>query len=182
MAPDDSGAAPVLRVDCALADTALDDGGEGWAVLHDHVVVFATRLGVDGEPETTLVRWPGARVRVRLEREAGPAAGARLAEAVVEDERVGEVRRVRLASSRAEPVLANGRPVRVADLPTIGCPLPALSRRAMLGWLHRRVAPAADPAGFRALLHDDRLVRSAATGFLRGGMNGRRTQAAARTG
>lgn len=180
MASKSLGAVPVLCVDAAPPCAALDEGdgwkgeawsGEGWAVLHDQVVVYTTRLGADGEPETTLVAWPGARVRVRLERCGGPCAGVRLADAVVEDEGGGEVRRVRLSASRAAPVLADGRPVRVADLPTIGCPLPALSRHAMLRWLWRRLAPAVGLEDFRALLHEDRTIRSAAISMLRRGLD-----------
>lgn len=139
-------------------DGALAKKPGSWAVLRDHVVVYTTRLGADGEPGSTVVPWPGERAIVRIVGAADGDAGTVCAEASVEDERDGLIRGVWLATSSDAPLLAAGRPVRVADVPTTGCLLPALFRRAILDWLRRRIAPELDPGSFRASLGGDRRV------------------------
>jgi hypothetical protein len=177
MAPQRAKDAPVVVV-VGAADGSAAREAEAWAVLRDHVVVYTAKLGSDGEPGSTVVPWPGARAFVRIAGAADGSVGAFRPEAVVEDERDGLIRGVWLPTSADEPVLAGGRPVRVADVPTTGCPLPALTRQAMLGWLRRRLAPDADPASFRALLHRDLELRGAVARMLRRGLDRRRPRAA----
>lgn len=172
MAPQRERGAPVVVV--GGADGAVAEEPGSWVVLRDHVVVYTTRLGSDGEPGSTVVPWPGARAVVRIVGAAEGDAGIFLAEASVEDERDGLIRGVWLPTSSDAPLLAAGRPVRVADVPTTGCPLPALFRRAILDWLRRRIAPELDPASFRASLGGDRRVRAVAGAALRRGFSGRR--------
>lgn len=164
--------APVLLLGGGAAGAAQEDAS-GWVVLRDRVVVFGTRLGEDGEPEAALVPWPGARTYLPLASGATVRA-TYLPDAVLEREDAGILHGTWIETCATSPLLVDGRPVRVADVPTTGCTLPALSRAALLVWLARRLAPDVDAASFRALLHSDGELRGAVAGTLERGLSGRR--------
>lgn len=174
MAPQRAEEVFVLRLDHDVGE-ATGERACRWGVLRDHVVVFTTRLGANDGPEATLLPWPGARTYLPIGRQA--TAGADFRPELVLEEEDGVVRQgAWVIGSTAPPLRAAGRPVRVGDVPTTGCPLPALSRHAMLTWLRRRIAPEADPVRFRTLLAGDRRVRGAVASALERGFEAHRAR------
>lgn len=132
----------------------IEGGGEaggrldGWGVVHDHVVVFQARLGMGNEPQTTILAWPGVKTCLFFACD-GAERGSFLPDLPLEPEGGGAMRGAGTRKPATEPLAIDGRPIRVAGVPTFGRSLPALSRRAMLEWLRRRFTPRTDRSRFR---------------------------------
>lgn len=174
----DSGRRPVLAVGSNGAPSQLATKfglcPEGIpvtrAVLYDHAVVYSAHFAAYGSLPATLFRVSGCRSWVfvtwltdgqlaAMHRSEGIGdrydfAQLRLGE--VEDETAGRVDGVGVYMSRAGALSHDGAAIRVADVPTMGCTLPALTQRAALRWAHARLAPA---LGYEAFV--ERLVNEA---------------------
>lgn len=151
------------------------------AVLRDHAVVYAAHLASYGALPATLARHPGsvawvfvtwlteAQLRIM---DASEGVGVsydlvRLRDAPVEDELRGRLAEVAGYVSRAGAILHERQPIRIAEIPTIGCALPALTQRAVLRWVQRRLAPFLDHLGFLRRIAEDASFRRATNVALR---------------
>ncbi|HMR32851.1 MAG TPA: hypothetical protein PKA13_20550 [Geminicoccaceae bacterium] len=124
------------------------------AVLVDRAVVYSAHFAAYGSLPATLTRAPGCRswVFVTWLTDAQMAAMhssegiggrydfVRLESGEVDDETAGRLDGVGCYLSRAGALAHDGSAIRIAEVPTTGCPLPALTQRAALHWAHRRVA------------------------------------------
>lgn len=151
------------------------------AMLHDHAVVYSAHLASYGALPATLAHHPGSIAWVfvtwldeaQLRRmHASEGVGetydlARLPDAAVEDELMGRLGDVAGYVSRAGALLHGHQPIRLAEIPTIGCPLPALTQRAALRWVQRRLAPFLDHLGFLRRIAADASFRRATNVALR---------------
>ncbi len=124
------------------------------AVLRDHAVVYSAHFSRYGSLPASLTRLEGALAYVfvtwltpeqlaRMHETEGVGDRYEYEEAelavTVEDAR--RIARVGVYRGRAGPLRISGRPVRIAEIPTIRCPLPALTQPAALRLAHRRLAP-----------------------------------------
>lgn len=151
------------------------------AVLHDHAVVYSAHFASYGSLPATVVRHPGsmcwvfatwltetqltlmhASERIGMNYDLMTLAGVR-----IDDEIVGRRDSIAGYVSRAGAMLHERAPIRVAEIPTTGCALPALTQRAALRWVHRRLAPLLDYGGFLRRLVDDASFRRATNVALR---------------
>ena len=85
----------------------------------------------------------------------------------VDDETAGRLRDVGCYLSRAGALAHDGSAIRIAEVPTTGCTLPALTQRAALHWAHRRVAPSMSYEVFIERLVGDASFRRASNVALR---------------
>jgi hypothetical protein len=141
------------------------------ALLRDHAVVYAAHFTAYGSLPATLAHQPGSVAWVFVtwlsERQIGvmhesEGVGERYAlleveAGMVEDEQVGRLRDAGVYVSRSGALVHRRHPIRLAEIPTLGCRLPALTQRAALRWAHARLAPG---LGFTAFVY--RLVIDAA--------------------
>jgi hypothetical protein len=125
------------------------------AWLHGYAVVFSAHFSSYGALPATLHPWPGARTRLgvtwldaaQLERmHQSEGAGERYDYVELDDLELavdghGVVARAGAYVSRRGPLAQDGRPVRLAEVLTQGCDLPAYSQPAMLRRMHRLLAP-----------------------------------------
>jgi hypothetical protein len=151
------------------------------AMLHDHVVVYSAHFASYGALPATLARHPGSIAWVfvtwldeaqlhRMHASEGVGASydlVRLPDAAVDDELVGRLGEVAGYVSRAGALLHGCQPIRVAEIPTIGCALPALTQRAALRWVQRRLAPFLDHLAFLRRIAEDASFRRATNVALR---------------
>jgi hypothetical protein len=185
----DSGRRPVLAVGSNGAPSQLASKfgqcPEGIpvtrAVLRDYAVVYSAHFAAYGSLPATLFQVPGCRswVFVTWLTEAQLTAmhgsegvGDRydfvqLRPGDVEDETVGRLDGVGVYLSRAGALSHDGMAIRVADVPTTGCTLPALTQRAALRWAHMRVAPALSYEAFVERLVNEPSYRGASNVALR---------------
>ncbi len=172
-----SNAAP-SRLAAKLADDAapvpLDE-----AVLHGHAVVYSAHVAAYGSvPATVVPAGRRARTRVfvawftraqlaRIDASEGVPERYRRVVRRLHLEMVGGgiLRRAHLYVGGAGPLRLGGRPVRLAEVASLGTPLPALTQPALLRLLARRLAPG---ESYRAFV--ERLVADAA---FRGWVNAR---------
>jgi len=125
------------------------------AWLHGYAVVYSAHFSSYGALPATLHPSPGARTRVcvtwldaeQLERmHLSEGAGQRYDYASLETlelriDGYGEVAQAGAYLSRRGPLAQEGRPVRLAEVSSQGCDLPAYSQPAMLRRVHRQMAP-----------------------------------------
>ena len=125
------------------------------AVLNGRAVVYSAHFAAYGSLPATLVPAPGCRSWVFVTwltesqlaaMHASEGVGDRydfvwLGPGEVEDDSAGVLSRVGVYLSRAGVLAHDGVAIRLAEVPTLGCTLPALTQRAALRWAHRRVAP-----------------------------------------
>jgi hypothetical protein len=125
------------------------------AWLPGYAVVFSAHFSSYGALPATLHPWPGARTRLcvtwldaaQLEcMHQSEGAGERydyveLEGLDLEIEGHGVMVRAGAYISRRGPLAQDGRPVRLAEVVTQGCDLPAYSQPAMLRRMHRLLAP-----------------------------------------
>jgi hypothetical protein len=151
------------------------------AVLHDYAVVYSAHFASYGSLPATVVPHAGSACWVfvtwltpaqleLLHLSEGQGAAydlVELNEARVEDEVMGRLGSVAGYRSRAGAMLHEREPIRVAEIPTTGCALPALTQRAALRWVHRRLAPLLDYAAFLRRLIEDASFRRATNVALR---------------
>lgn len=151
------------------------------AVLSGRAVVYSAHFAAYGSLPATLVSAPGARswVFVTWLTEAQLAAMnasegigdrydlVRLDAGEVDDETAGKLGGVACYVSRAGALAHEGAAIRVADVPTMGCALPALTQRAALRWAHRRVAAGTSYELFVERLVSDPSFRRASSVALR---------------
>lgn len=163
-----------------LADSR-DDIPVTRAVLHNHAVVYSAHFASYGSIPATVVPHPGSACWVfvtwltepQLEiMHASEGLGVnydfvRLHDVRIEDEVMGRLGSVGGYLSRAGAMLHEREPIRVAEIPTTDCALPALTQRAVLRWVHRRLAPLLDYAAFLRRLVEDASFRRATNVALR---------------
>lgn len=151
------------------------------AILRDHAVVYSAHLASYGALPATLARHPGSVAWVfvtwldeaqLLQMHASEGVGAsydlvRLHDAPVDDEVLGRLAEVVGYVSRAGALLHGRQPIRVAEIPTVGCALPALTQRAALRWVQRRLAPFLDHLAFLRRIAEDASFRRATNVALR---------------
>ncbi len=124
------------------------------AILHHHAVVYSAHFSRYGSLPATLHPHSGAMAYVflvwltprQLERmHETEGIGDRYAYAEdkfeIESEGLPRGSRVGCYRSMAGPLRVRGTEVRLAEIPTTRCPLPALSHSAILRLVHRRLAP-----------------------------------------
>lgn len=125
------------------------------AWLQGYAVVFSAHFSSYGALPATLHPWPGARTRLcvtwldaeQLERmHQSEGAGERYDYVELEALELGvdghgAVARAGAYLSTRGPLAQDGRPVRLAEVITQGCNLPAYSQPAMLRRVHRLLAP-----------------------------------------
>ncbi len=122
------------------------------AVLRDHAVVYSAHFSRYGSLPASLTRQEGALAYVfvtwltpaQLERMhetegVGDRYEYRESELPITVEGAGGLGRIGVYLGRAGPLRVAGRPVRIAEIPTIRCPLPALTQPAALRLAHRRL-------------------------------------------
>lgn len=120
-------------------------------ILRGFATVYEAHVGPTGVLGATLVGCPPAATSVLLLWLTEPQL-AHLRELEAADDRaIGEiglgeveiegvpVERAWLPASASGPLRAGALPVRAAEVPTIGCVYPALTMRAALRYLHRRI-------------------------------------------
>lgn len=151
------------------------------AVLHDYAVVYSAHFAAYGSLPATLYRVPGCRswVFVTWLTDAQLAAMHRsegigdrydfveLPVSSVEDETAGRLDGVGAYLSRAGVLAHEGAAIRVADVPTMGCTLPALTQRAALRWAYTRLAPTLSYEAFVERLVNEASYRGASNVALR---------------
>lgn len=150
------------------------------ALIRGQVVVYSAHFARYGSVPATLAEAPGASCYAfvlwpdpeQLERLHESEALGRnysfLRVAVdAEVEGLGRVDGVHAYVSLAGPLRIRGVPVRCAEVPSAGCPWPALFQPALLRLLHRRLDPEASYERFLARLVDDEDYRTRASGRLR---------------
>ncbi len=149
------------------------------AVLHGHAVVYSAHVAAYGSvPATVVPAGSRARTRVfvawftpaqlaRIDASEGVPGRYRRVVRHLRLETVGGgiLRRAHLYVGGAGPLRLRGRPVRLAEVASVGTPLPALTQPALLRLLARRLARG-EP--YRAFVR--RLVTDA---DFRGWVNGR---------
>jgi hypothetical protein len=132
------------------------------AWLHGYAVVYSAHFTSYGALPATLHPWPGARTRLcvtwldagQLERmHESEGVGERYDYVLLEQLELGiDGHRVVASAgaylSRRGPLAQDGRPVRLAEVLTQGCDLPAYSQPAMLRRMHRLLAPDESYASF----------------------------------
>jgi hypothetical protein len=132
------------------------------AWLHGYAVVYSAHFTSYGALPATLHPWPGARTRLcvtwldagQLERmHESEGVGERYDYVLLEQLELGVDGHRVVASagaylSRRGPLAQDGRPVRLAEVLTQGCDLPAYSQPAMLRRMHRLLAPDESYASF----------------------------------
>jgi hypothetical protein len=152
------------------------------AIVYDHAVVFSAHLAAYGAVPATLVPHRGSCCWVFVTwlaetqmpiLHASEGIGDRYDYVTLEgtrivDEFAGPLRSVGVYVSRSGPLLHQRAPIRVAEVPTTGCQLPALIQRGVLRWVHRRLAPLMDYACFVRRLTTDASFRRATNVALRG--------------
>jgi hypothetical protein len=125
------------------------------AWLHGYAVVYSAHFTGYGALPATLHPWPGARTRLcvtwldaaQLElMHCSEGVGERYDYVLLEQLELGidghgVVARAGAYLSRRGPLAQDGRPVRLAEVLTRGCDLPAYSQPAMLRRMHRLLAP-----------------------------------------
>jgi hypothetical protein len=125
------------------------------AWLHGYAVVYSAHFTSYGALPATLHPWPGARTRLcvtwldagQLERmHESEGVGERYDYVLLEQLELGIDGHGVVASagaylSRRGPLAQDGSPVRLAEVLTQGCDLPAYSQPAMLRRMHRLLAP-----------------------------------------
>jgi len=124
------------------------------AVLHDHAVVYSAHFSryaslpaslapLEGALAYVFVTWltPAQLERMHATEGVGERYDYEEAELPITVEEVGRLVRVGVYRGRAGPLRVAGRSVRIAEIPTIRCPLPALTQPAALRLAHRRLAP-----------------------------------------
>lgn len=161
-----------------LAEQLGKDGGPLpvlRAVLADYVAVYAAHFTRYGSVPATLAEAPGAFCYLfvlwpdpaQLERlHASKALGRdydfTALSVSLEVDGVGQLSGAHAYVSRAGPLRLAGRPVRLAEVATAGCPWPALFQPALLRLLHRRLDPGCDYESFLASLAADEAYRARA--------------------
>lgn len=145
------------------------------AVLFDHVVVYSAHFARYGAIPATLHRHPGGIAFVALtwlddrqlaRMHESESLGVNYDYVEVEDVRlehdggiVADQLPVGAYVSRFGPLLHEGKPIRVAETASSGCPLPALTQPAVLRFAHRRIAPELDFDAFMRRLVEDETFR-----------------------
>lgn len=151
------------------------------AVLLDRAVVYSAHFAAYGSLPATLARAPGCRTWVfvtwltggQMEAmHASEGIGDRydfvqLDAGEVDDETAGRLCDVGCYLSRAGALAHDGSAIRIAEVPTTGCTLPALTQRAALHWAHRRVAASMSYEVFIERLVGDASFRRASNVALR---------------
>jgi hypothetical protein len=134
------------------------------ALLRDHAVVYSAHFTAYGSLPATLARQPGSVAWVFVtwltDRQLGvmhesEGVGERydlveIDPGAVEDECRGRLCGAGVYVSRAGALVHRRLPIRLAEIPTLGCRLPALTQRAALRWAHARLAPG---LGFSAFVY-----------------------------
>jgi hypothetical protein len=149
------------------------------AVLFDHVVVYSAHFTRYGSLPATLHRHPGAIAFVAL-----TWLDAEQLRTMHDSESVGvnydyvEFADIRLEHdgdgiaaslpvgayvSRYGPLQHGGRPIRLAETASSGCPLPALTQPAALRFAHRRTAPTLPFDTFMTRIVEDASLRRECT-------------------
>lgn len=151
------------------------------AVLMNRAVVYSAHFAAYGSLPATLARAPGCRSWVFVtwltdEQMAAMHSSegigdryefVRLDASEVDDETAGPLPGVGCYVSRAGALAHDGAAIRIAEVPTMGCTLPALTQRAALHWAHRRVAAGMSYETFIARLVSDPSFRRASNVALR---------------
>jgi hypothetical protein len=128
------------------------------AMLRDRAVVYSAHFTSYGSLPATLVGHPGSIAWVfitwlnerqlrAMDESEGIGERYAIAEALAEDEVAGPLR-ASVYLSRAGALAHRRVPIRLAEIPTAGCRLPALTQRAALRWAHARLAPKLDFTAF----------------------------------
>jgi hypothetical protein len=150
------------------------------AVLGHFAVVHAAELSPEGYLPPVLQRHRGTSSyifitwltdeqldRMHTSEQVGRAADYRVLRGVqIEDERGGVIDQAGVYLRRAGPLVHRGRPIRVAEVPTTGCTLPALTQRAAIRLAHRLVAAPESYPDFVARLVVDAAYRAAVNAVL----------------
>jgi hypothetical protein len=151
------------------------------AVLSGRAVVYSAHFAAYGSLPATLVRAPGSRAWVFVTWLTAEQLAAmnssegigdrydfvRLDAGEVEDETAGRLDDVGCYLSRAGAIAHDGAAIRVAEVPSTGCTLPALTQRAALHWAHRRLATGLSYEAFVERLVNDPSFRRASNVALR---------------
>lgn len=152
------------------------------AVLSGRAVVYSAHFASYGSLPATLIEAPGVRswifVTWLTEEQLAAMHGTEgigdryqfteLEPGMVVDESAGPLSGVGVYMSRAGALGHDGSAIRVAEVPALGCTLPALTQRAALRWAHRRVAPGLGYEVFLERLVTDPSFRRASSVALRG--------------
>jgi hypothetical protein len=180
---------PVLAIGAGAAPSQLSrkfgicpDGlPVSCAIVHDYAVVFSAHFTTFGSLPATLVAHPGSACRAFVTwltepqvtlLQTGEGIGAHydfvtLDRARVIDDIAGPLAVVGACLSRAGMLVHDRAPIRVAEVPTTGCPFPALTQRAVLRWVHQRLTPLMDYAAFISRVVGDASFRRATNVALR---------------
>ncbi len=150
------------------------------AVLQDHAVVYSAHFSKYGSLPASLTRLEGALayvfvtwltptqlLRMHETEGVGDRYDYRETELPITVEEVGALPRVGVYLGRAGPLQVAGRPVRIAEVPTIRCPLPALTQPAALRLAHRRLASHLPFEEFITRLAGDEIYRREMSARLR---------------
>lgn len=151
------------------------------ALIHDHAVVFSAHFAAYGSLPATLVPHRGSTCWVFVTwlkqaqmttLHASEGIGERYSYVMLDrsrviDEVAGPLPAVGVYISRAGALLHEQAPIRVAEIPTTGCPLPALTQRGVLHWVNRRLTPLMDYAMFVRRIATDPSFRRATNVALR---------------
>lgn len=140
------------------------------AILFDHVVVYSAHFTRRGVLPATIHRFAGGACLVAITW-LDEAQLARMHEtqalgvnydyverddlSIEHDGDPLESPRVGLYVSRFGPLLHEGAPIRLAEVPSYNCPLPALTQPAALRFAHRRVAPGTSFTAFMQQIVED---------------------------
>ncbi len=158
------------------------------AILFDHVVVYSAHFTRYGALPATLHRHPGAIAFVALtwldecqlaRMHETESVGVNYDYAEIADIRLEhdaalghpvmpESRGVGAYVSRYGPLEHDGRPIRLAETASSGCPLPALTQPAALRFAQRRIAPELDFSTFLERLVEDDAFRRESSKRLQG--------------
>lgn len=150
------------------------------AIVYDHVAVFAAAFDACGALATSLLPYRGAACVVSvtwltdgqlqdLLRCESPCerTGFASLDGVVVDDIAGPLASVGVQVVRAGLLAHDGSPIRTAEVPATGCPLPALTQHAAMRWVQPRLALGLDYPSFARRLAEDASFRRASNVALR---------------
>ena len=186
---DIDGRTPVLALgsNAAPAQLARKFGAEGGsinvsrAILKDYAVVYSAHYSTYGSLPATLSASEGATTYVfvtwlddqQLERmHESEALGVNYDFEVLQDIEVdveghGVLGEAAAYVSRSGPLYLRGQPIRLAEVATTNCPIPALIQPAMLRCAHKQLAPELDYSHFMGLIVENREFRKYSSELLR---------------
>ncbi|MFO1068766.1 MAG: hypothetical protein U1E14_09605 [Geminicoccaceae bacterium] len=150
------------------------------AIVYDHVAVFAAAFDSHGNLATCLLPYRGAACVVSVTwltddqiqeilRSDGPCERTSFVslDRVAVDDVAGPIPSVGVQIVRAGLLAHDGSPIRSAEVPATGCPLPALTQHAAMRWVQPRLALGLDFPTFARRLAEDASFRRASNVALR---------------